>query len=662
MTQATGKQTQQGQLLTGSVAVIVQQGKVLDYIDGITQREETPEEYVRQEIAKSLVREYGYAKVHVSVEFVLKLGSRKPRADLVIFPPEKEHSQANAYVVVECKSKSVKSSDRKEGIGQLHSYLSACPNAQFGMWTNGLERFCYRKVVRDGHISYEEIPDLPSFGQTGDEADRPRFDQLKPASSDALLFAFRRCHNYIAGNQGLQKPEAFWELLKLIFCKIHDERESPVVEFYAAANERSGINGPLKVKNRLDKLFVEVKKDYPAIFSANEEIDLNPPVLAYLVSQLQLYSLLESDVDVKGHAYEEVVGANLRGDRGEFFTPRNICNMAVAMLDPGETDLILDPACGTGGFLIAAMSHVIEKIRDAEVTRWNNDLERAEPRIQDRIKKFAGGHIVGLDFNPNLVKASKMNMVMNNDGAGGLYQANSLASPATWEDELRERNLLGTVDLLFTNPPFGSKIPIDDPAILEKYDLGHTWNYDKSADRWIMANTVQKSQPPEILFIERCVQFLKPGTGKAAIVLPDGILGSPGLGYVREWILSKTRVLASIDLHADSFQPNVSVQTSVLVLQRKTVREIELETAAGRKADYNVFMAIANHIGHDKRGNKTYVRDKKGNEIVEETEELIKEYISGKPVYTRHKTMKKVPDDNTMQIARTFRIWLSERD
>lgn len=643
-------------------AVIVQQGKVLDFIDRQTQREETPEEYVRQEIAKSLVREYSYPKKDIAVEFTLRVGSRKPRADLVIFALDAGHIQESAYIMVECKAQSVRSSDRKEGVGQLHSYLSASPNTQYGMWTNGLERFCYRKVVKGGQICYEEIPDLPSYGQTEEDAERPRFDQLKPASSDALLFAFRRCHNYIAGNQGLQKPEAFWELLKLIFCKIHDERESQDAEFYAAANERNGINGPLKVKTRIDKLFGEVKKDYPTIFPVNEAVSLNPPVLAYLVSQLQMYSLLESDVDVKGHAYEEIVGANLRGDRGEFFTPRNVCNMAVAMLDPGESQLILDPACGTGGFLIAAMNRVIDKIRDAEVERWKGDLVRAEPRVQDRIKKFAGKYIAGIDFNPNLVKASKMNMVMNNDGAGGLYQANSLASPATWEDSLRERELLGKVDMIFTNPPFGSKIPIDDPAILEKFDLGHAWNYDAKTDQWRMTENIQKSQPPEILFIERCVRFLKPGSGRVAMVLPDGILGAPGLGYVRDWILTNTRVLASIDLHPDTFQPSVSVQTSVLVLQRKTERQIALETAAGRKNDYGVFMAVANHVGHDKRGNKTYVRDKKGNEIFEEIEETSKEYEDGKPIYKKQKNLRKVADDNTQQIAQAFRKWLSEQD
>lgn len=643
-------------------AVIVKQGKVLDFIDGQTQRDETPEEYVRQEIAKSLVREYGYPKKDIAIEFTLRVGSRKPRSDVVIFTPGAEHSQENAYIMVECKAQGVKSTDRKEGVGQLHSYLASSPNAQYGMWTNSLERFCYRKIIKNGQILYEEIPDLPSYGQTEDEAERPRFDQLKPASSDALLFAFRRCHNYIAGNQGLQKPEAFWELLKLIFCKIHDERDSPQVEFYAGGNERTGINGPLKVKTRVDRLFAEVKKDYPAIFPANEAIALRPPVLAYLVSQLQMYSLLESDVDVKGHAYEEIVGANLRGDRGEFFTPRNVCNMAVAMLDPSEHQLILDPACGTGGFLIAAMNHVTEKIRAAEVGRWKGDLDRAEPRIQERVRRFASNNIVGIDFNPNLVKASKMNMVMNNDGAGGLYQANSLANPTTWDEDLRARGLLGAADLIFTNPPFGSKIPIDEPAILEQFDLGHAWGYNKATDTWTMTEGIQKSQPPEILFIERCVQLLKPGSGYVAMVLPDGILGSPGLGYVREWILTHTRVLASIDLHPDAFQPSVSVQTSVLVLQRKTEREIALEQAAGRKNDYNVFMALANHIGHDKRGNKTYVRDHKGNEIVEEIDESTKEYEGGRPIYKQQKALRKVVDDNTLQIAQAFCKWRSEQD
>ena len=158
------------------------------------------------------MREYGYAKTDIEVEFTLRIGTRKPRADLVILPPETEHEQENAHIIVECKAPAVKSADKKDGVGQLQSYMAACPNVQYGMWTNGMERFCYRRMIKSGKVTVEEVPDVPGFGREGEEAERPRFDQLKPATSDALLFAFRRCHNYIAGNQGLQKPQAFWEL------------------------------------------------------------------------------------------------------------------------------------------------------------------------------------------------------------------------------------------------------------------------------------------------------------------------------------------------------------------------------------------------------------------------------------------------------------------
>lgn len=642
-------------------AVIVQQGKVLDYIDSETQRNETPEEYVRQEIAKSLIREYGYEKHEIAVEFTLRLGSRKPRADLVIFDEGAPHAQDRARVIIECKSQKMKPTARKDGVGQLQSYMAACPNVTYGMWTNGIERFCYSRIERAGKVLFEDVPDIPGKGQTEEERERPQFGQLKAASSDALLFAFRRCHNYIAGNQGLQKPEAFWELLKIIFCKIHDERSSDEVEFYATSKERRGLSGRLGAKQRLGRLFGEVQAEYPAIFRENEAIELNPEVCSYIVSQLQMYSLLESDIDVKGRAYEEIVGANLRGDRGEFFTPRNICRMMVAMLDPDERQVILDPACGTGGFLITAMNHVIDKIRAAEIHKWGN-VKRAEQRTGQRVARFAQQSVIGMDLNPHLVKASKMNMVMNNDGAGGLFQANALKAVATWDEELRARRLLGRVDRLLTNPPFGSKIPIDDPSILETYDLGHLWSYDAASDTWTMTAAIQKSQPPEILFIERCVQFLKPGTGRCAIVLPDGILGSPGLGYVREWLLRHTRILASIDLHPDTFQPHVSIQSSVLVLERKTADEMAAEQAAGRLHDYTVFMAVANHIGHDKRGNVTYVRDRAGNEIVEQVEETRKEYEAGLPVYKKHLTRRKVTDDNTLQIAQAFRSWRDEQD
>ena len=156
------------------------------------------------------------------------------------------------------------------------------------------------------------------------------------------------------------------------------------------------------------------------------------------------------------------------------------------------------------------------------------------------------------------------------------------------------------------------------------------------------------------------MRFLRPGTDRAAIVLPDGILGAPGLGYVREWLLTHCRLLASVDMHPDTFQPNVSVQTSLLLVQRKTDEEIALETARGQRADYPVFMAVANHIGHDKRGNRTYVRDERGNEVYEPVTELTRVAdAAGHVQYVPQITLRKVLDDNTQQIAQAFRQWLA---
>lgn len=643
-------------------AIIVPQGKIADYIDGRL-RKDSPEEYVRQEIEKSLVLEYRYPREEISVEFSIKIGSGRKRVDLAIFSPGETPQQETVWAIIECKDKDLPPSDKDEGVDQLKSYLAACINAEFGMWTNGVERYCCRKVIRERKAVFEEIVDLPTKGRPLDEAERPTFSSLKRATSDALLFAFRRCHNYIAANQGLQKPEAFWELLKIIFCKIADER-SDEIQFYATSTERGSMNGKTKVKARLNKIFAEVRAEFFSIFKENDVIELEPGVLAYIVAQLQSYSLLESDVDVKGKAYEEIVGTNLRGDRGEFFTPRNICQMVVQMVDPSPTHLVLDPSCGTGGFLIIAMNHVVQKIQDAERAKWKKTeapTEGERGRLESRRLEYLKKKMVGIDLNPNLVKAAKMNMVMNNDGSGGLFQGNSLALPITWKEELRDRALIGKVDIVFTNPPFGTKLSIDDRAILEQYDLAHVWDYAVEGDTWSMRQpkTLLKSQTPEVLFVERCVQFLRPGTGILAIVLPDAILGSPGMAHVREWILQHTKVLASIDLHPDTFQPGNSTQTSILVLQRKTAQQIEVERASGKKSDYNIFMALANRVGHDKRGIRLFVRDEQGNERVEVRLRVDRDEhpTTGTPTYRKVEIKEKVVDDTTHLIAEQFHLW-----
>lgn len=648
-------------------------GKVCDFIDQKI-RNDTPEEYVRQNIERRLVLELGYPPEQIAVEFPLKIGSQKVRADIVVFHEGREHSQENAWIIVECKKDSVEPSARKDGVDQLKSYMSSCPNAEWGLWTNGKRKAVFRRVVAEGRVAWEEPNDIPAKGGDPEELDRPRRDQLKHATDDNLLFSFRICHDHIYVTDGLQKQPAFFELLKVIFCKIHDERNVPrPLEFYATASEKATNDGRLTVANRIGRIFEQVKQRYPTIFESNDRIKLQPRSLAYVVGELQRYSFLETDIDVKGKAYEELVGSNLRGDRGEFFTPRNVQTMAIDMLDidVASEERVLDPSCGTGGFLVIAMNRVIERLRrEAEAAGSMSPAVRQA--LSERIRELASRCFFGIDINPDLVKATKMNMVMNNDGSGNILRQDSLLHPHAWDSDFRRafaRALgisasdirgpkdLAHFDVIATNPPFGSKLPVVDHETLSQFKLARVWQKQPDG-RWEMTDTLQASVPPEILFIERCWQFLKPG-GRMAIVLPDAILGAPGLAYVRTWMLTHCRLVASIDLHPDTFQPRNGTQTSVLVLQRKTEQEMHQEAATGRFRDYEVFMAVVEAIGHDKRGNRVFKRNADGEEILEEVPVTVLEHTAAGAATARPQPRRKVLDDETPDVAADFLTWKS---
>lgn len=646
----------------------VPDGKVSDFLTGRLFKD-TPEEYVRQNLEKALVRQYDYAPDDCEPEFSLKVGSSKKRADIVVFRAGAAHRQENIHLIVETKKPGTSPTNKKDGIEQLQSYMATCLNAEYGLWTNGDDRYCFAKRATSGGFTFEEIVEIPAFGQPEADAQRPKRKDLKPATADNLLFAFRRCHNYIAAHEGKQKPEAFWELLKLIFAKIEDER-SPVISFYVTPTERTNGTAAASARSRLQDLFTnKVVRKYPTIFLANDAVvDLKPSVIAYVVGQLQGFSLLASPVDVKGVAYEEIVGSNLRGDRGEFFTPRSACRMAVTMLNPQPGDKLLDPACGTGGFLITAMNHALEYVENDERSQWadpgnGTDAERQE--FFRRRMEYLAEHVLGIDLNPGLVRAAKMNMVMNNDGAGGLFQGNSLENPNRWTADLRAQVQLGSVDAIVTNPPFGANIVIDDEEILGQYDLAAVWDRDELGS-WTMRvdrhrnPVLQKSQPPEILFIERCLQLLKPGLGRMAMVIPNGILNNPGLAYVRQWILENAQVLAVVDMNRDLFQPKNDTQTSMVLMRRLSPAERnKAETTA---LEYPVFMAIAEKIGHDKRGSTIYRRNEKGEDVLVAREETVSEIdrATGAELWVKRDVTERLVDDELPEVATAYLRWLGE--
>ncbi|WP_218040113.1 N-6 DNA methylase [Actinomadura sp. WMMB 499] len=641
-----------------------------DFLTGKLVRD-TPEEYVRQNIEKALVRQYKYPAKDCEPEFAIKMGSARKRVDIVVFEPGSEHTQANAFILVETKKADVKPTHKTEGVGQLQSYMASCLNAKYGIWTNGDDRFCYAKRpnTKGGWI-FDEIIEIPAFGQTEEEAQRPKRRDLKVATADNLLFAFRRCHNYIAAHEGKQKTDAFWELLKLIFTKIEDER-SRTLNFYATPSERENSTVATAAKKRIQNLFNEkVVKKYPTIFEVRDrEIDLRPSVVAYVVTELQGYFLLASPVDVKGVAYEEIVGSNLRGDRGEFFTPRNACRMAVAMINPQPGERVLDPSCGTGGFLIAAMNHALSHIESAERAEWINpsngtDVEREE--LFRRRQDYLSQCVFGIDLNPALVRAAKMNMVMNNDGSGGLWQANSLKNPHSWRPELRKAIPLGSIDVIVSNPPFGTKLPVDDADTLSQYDLAAVWDQDEKGDWAIRRDrhgnaVLQKSQPPEILFIERAIQLLKPGTGRMAMVIPNGILNNTGLAYVRYWLLRHAQILAVVDMHRELFQPKNDTQTSMVLMRRLSASEVDQAERSG--LDYPLFMAVAEKVGHDKRGNVTYRRTADGEDaLVSRTETVVEiDQTSGSEILRDVTVTERQVDDELPEVATAYLRWLSEQ-
>lgn len=650
--------------------VSVPEGKILDFL---TKKfvNDTPEEYVRQNIEKALVRQYGYPVSDCIPEYSIKVGSSNKRVDAVVFEHEAARSQENVLIIVETKKAKTNPHGKKDGIKQLESYMAACLNAKFGLWTNGDERYCFAKREKDGKLYYEEIPEIPAFGQDEDDLYKPERKNLQIATADNLMFAFRRCHNYIAGNAGMHKTDAFWELLKVIFTKIEDER-SGKLNFYVTPSELKNFASASATKNRIQRLFQsKVVNKYPTIFNSDETrtIELSADVLAYVVSQLQGYSLLASPVDVKGIAYEEIVGSNLRGDRGEFFTPRNACRMAVKMLDPLPGEKMIDPACGTGGFLITAMHHALRIIQNREASLWGDVENPTTYELEELYRKrteYLSTCVYGMDINPSLVRAAKMNMVMNNDGSGGLYRENSLANPHTWSNETTKAIGLGSFDLVFTNPPFGANILIDDVNILSQYELAAVWDKNEDGTYEIRRNKageaiLQTNQPPEILFIERCIQLLKPGTGRMAMVIPNGILNNPSLGYVRFWLLQNVQILAVVDMQRDLFQPGNDTQTSMVLMRRFNAKEKEL--AIAQEINYPVFMAVAEKIGHDKRGVAIYKRDSEGNEILSDAGNMEESMdpVTGKTFSFTSGTNDRVIDDDMPDVAMAYKKWQADQ-
>ena len=579
---------------------------ITDYISGL-QVKATPEEVnAVQVFSKILVEDYHYPKdcIQTHPQYRVKSSPSDTRykypIDITVFKtPEK--NRGDEYIIVECKKPT-----REDGISQLKDYLKFS-DAELGVWYNGESTHYIRKYFQDGHILFDEhIINIPQYNQRLEDIGLfKRSDLIQTHNLKAKFVAIR---NYLAGNAvgTTRDVELARQIINIILCKLYDEkytRPEDIVTFRAGISEK-----PENVAKRIKSRFEEAKATYKDVIDLNESIDLDDKSITYIVGELQNYSLMMAQRDVVGDAFETFIHRVSRGDQGQYFTPKNVVKTAIRILDVDIDDKIIDPACGSGGFLIESLKYLHRKI-DIKGKEFNWPQSEID---KEKIAK-ANINLRGIEKDSFLAKVAKAYMIIMGDGRSGIFCEDSLDFPHNWKTKTQTNIHLDSFDILLANPPFGAKIPVKGEKKLSQYSLGHKWKMNNG--KWQKLEKIKEHEAPQVLFIDRCLSFVREG-GRLAIVLPDGILSNPTDGYIVQHILERAEIIGLIDLPMSTFLPYTPTKTHLVFLKR---------TNAPRK-DYQFFMSYAKTCGHDKRG----------REIYEDEISLIPEYIKSIDKHSTH--------------------------
>ncbi len=569
------------------------EGRIIDFLDPEKVRPNTPEERIRQRTTQLLHFELAYPNNHLAIERIINIGASRGSADIVAFADadaQQANDQGRISFIGETKAPTIPAPD-----GQLTSYISAT-SAQGGFWTNGNQILFYRKVPGTGELM--SWLGLPRFGFAWDSVGRFTKDDLVIPID--LKLAFRRCHNAIY-RTGIDSEDVALDMVRVILSKIHDESDSsPECAFHITPDEYADPRLRSRACQRVRDLFAQVCDRYPDVFTPQELISASDEQLAIVIAHLQQYNFLEAPYDVIGTAYEVYVASHLKGERGQFFTNRLVINMMVRLLDPASEDIILDPACGSGGFLIAAFNYIYTKIEQSHRSR----------AAKDALKRTTINHLYGVDIAPRLIKIAKANMLLSKDGHMGIIRGNSLANlddlPSTFVDAAGP----GRPTIILTNPPFGSgyELRVKEPTILRHFASGHMWHLTENNDI-VYDDRLNDRQgvAPELLFLERCIDWLKPG-GTLGIVMAKGQLDNKEAFAVRRHVLETCQVLAVVNLHEDTFEPFCGSKASVIFLYKP------LDNVP---PNYNIFMAISNKVGQTSRGEPIFKRTPEGHYLIE---------------------------------------------
>ncbi len=597
----------------------------------------TPEERVRQYYIAILANKYGYSLEQMDQELKVnnsKRGQGKARADIVIWKSEQDKKDKKAaFIVVECKAENVKV--RVEDYYQGFNYASWA-HAEFFVTTNEKETKYFNVDPAYLPQKLDEVVAIPTAKDVDDAA---RIEQIKNQTKlftrDEFTKTLRACHNIIRNNDKLSPEAAFDEISKLLFMKIRFERDNKGMkvftkqEYLDAAqnhekNVRPGLKGTdLYALSYMQFLFRTTKEFFKddRLFDDKDEINIRENSFIQILEKLETFNLSDTQDDVKGIAFEEFLGTTFRGELGQFFTPRTIVDFMTEILDPQEGEVICDPTCGSGGFLIKAFEYVREKI-EADIRSKKDSLrlsiegndydalpEDKQVKISHSIDKMQAALnteldtgiegsrmyqlsrncIYGTDANPRMARTSKMNMIMHGDGHGGVHHHDGLLNVNGIFEE--------RFDVILTNPPFGQNVDrgqliseadkFTDEEMKKKYKKKYGAAYDealKQVDDHIgesllslydLGNT---STLTEVLFMERCLRLLKKG-GRMGMVLPEGVLNNKNLQAVREYFEGKAKIILICSIPQDVFIAAGATVKPSLVFMRRFTNDEESEYA-----------------------------------------------------------------------------------
>lgn len=574
----------------------------------------TPEEAVRQLYIHKLIHEYGYPSSRIQLESPIHFGREIKRADITIMDKDRPMVP---YIIVEIKKP--KLSDGKE---QLKSYCNAT-GAPIGVWTNGEQISSYNR--KDPNF-FESITDIPTVIQKLSDVLNEKFTYEDLKKKDKISTEKRSLRNLIQEMEdevlASAGVDSFEEIFKLIFAKLYDE--------LICANDKTSFlqfrnsgDTDFELKLKIQSLFDKAKRKWEGVFPDGSKILLSPSHLAVCVSTLQDIKLFNNNLDVVDDAFEYLMSKAQKGEKGQYFTPRYVIDMCVKMMNPTVNDKIIDTACGSSGFTVHSIFKVWKDIRRDKGLVEDDGFTAAE-RISEETN-FVRDNIFAIDFDEKTVRVARTLNLIAGDGQTNVLHLNTLdysrwneiTKQEDWNDtynegfkKLRKLQAKGSsnysafdFDLVMANPPFAGDIK--EQQILSHYELAKN-----SKGKW------QNKVGRDILFIERNLNFLKPG-GRMAVVLPQGRFNNSSDKYIRDFINERCRILAVVGLHGNVFKPHTGTKTSVLFVQKWD------EKLCPQKEDYPIFFATMQKKSKDNSGEKIYVKDENGEILLDSHKHFI---------------------------------------